>query len=142
MGNLSDLQTIFAFVVIGLAGFWILAVGYELYLRLTIKCVNCIVEDPSRVRFFKRLSLTISILCLAGTVGLWVVDSYFVFVVFIMALYFFRMFILARSRYHRLMEEDENGDYNPNKSFGKDLKETANQFKILITSPRKFFDQN
>jgi len=134
----------FIITVTGLAGFWVVAIGYELYLRLTIKCINCIVEDPGRLRFFKRLSMTIAILCIGATVAFWLMDSYMVFVLFILSLYFVRLFILARSRYSGLLEElgeDENGEYNPNIPLGEDLKQTMSQFKLLLTSPKKFFNQ-
>jgi hypothetical protein len=134
----------FIITVTGLAGFWVVAIGYELYLRLTIKCIDCIVEDPGRLRFFKRLSMTIAILCIGATVAFWLMDSYMVFVLFILSLYFVRLFILARSRYSGLMEEleeDENDEYNPNISLGEDLKQTMSQLKLLLTSPKKFFNQ-
>jgi hypothetical protein len=134
----------FIITVTGLAGFWVVAIGYELYLRLTIKCIDCIVEDPGRLRFFKRLSMTIAILCIGTTVAFWLMDSYMVFVLFILSLYFVRLFILARSRYSGLMEEleeDENDEYNPNISLGEDLKQTMSQLKLLLTSPKKFFNQ-
>lgn len=141
MNDLSA-QTIFLYSVLGLAGFWVVAIGYEMYLRLTVKCINCIVENPFRLRFFKRFSLVMSILCVAATAVLWTMDSYLVFVTFILVLYFLRLFILARSRYNKLLEDEDYSEYNPNIPFAKDLKETIAQFKLLITSPKKFFNQN
>ena len=141
---MTNLQTMFLYTVLGLAGFWVIAIGYELYLRLTIKCINCIVEDPGRLRFFKRLSMVISILCIGATAAFWMMDSYMIFVLFILTLYFVRLYILARSRYSGLLEEleeDESGEHNPNITLGEDLKETLAQFKLLLTSPKKFFNQ-
>jgi len=125
----------------GLGGIWILFLAYELYLRASVKCINCIVEDPGRLRFFKRLSLVLSILCVALTVLFWQLDSYMVFVTFLLALYFLRLFMMARSRYNGLLKDKDIGEYNPNIPILKDIQETLVQFKLLITSPRKFFNQ-
>lgn len=122
-------------------GYWLVAFVYEVYLRLTVKCVNCIVEDSGRLRFFVRLSLVIALACVAGTVVALVISSYLVFVFFILSLYFVRVYILARSRYRGLVLFKGNG-YNPNMTFGEDLRETLRQFKLLITSPARFFREN
>lgn len=141
MDGLTQLQKIFLFTVVGLLGYWVVAFIYEIYLRITVKCVNCIVEDPGRLRFFVRLSLVLTVACLAGTVAALLASSYLVFVLFILSLYFIRVYILARSRYKRLMQEEGNG-YDPNITFSEDIRETLKQFKLLITSPVKFFRQN
>ncbi|MTI94527.1 MAG: hypothetical protein FH749_03425 [Firmicutes bacterium] len=141
MSGLSQLQQIFLLIVVGLFGYWIIAIAYEVYLRFTEKCVNCIVEDPGRLRFFKRVSLIIAVLMVGGTILSLVYDSYLVFVTFVLALYFFRVFMLARSRYTSLVN-DEDGEYDPNMTFGEDLRETMGQFKLLLTKPRQFFNQH
>lgn len=139
---MSELQRFFLYSLLGLSVFWIVFIGYELYLRASVKCINCIVENPGRLRFFKRFSLITSILCGLGTIVFWMLDSYMVFVTFILVLYFLRLFMLARSRYEGLLKEDERGEYNPNIPFHEDIQETLAQFKLLVTSPRRFFNQN
>lgn len=139
---MSELQRIFMFTFIGLSVFWIIFIIYELYLRASVKCINCIVENPGRLRFFKRFSLAMSLLCVCGTVVFWLLDSYLVFVFFILALYFLRLFMLSRSRYEGLLRDGEVGEYNPNIPFHHDLRETFVQFKLLITSPKRFFNQH
>lgn len=139
--NLTNLQKIFGAMVLGLVGYWLIAIAYELYLRFTVKCVNCIVEDPARLRFFKRLSIVLAVILGTMTLIFLFMDMYVVFVTFVLSLYFFRISILAQGRYQKLLEEEDFG-YNPNTTFGQDIKDTLSQFKLLLTKPVEFFRQN
>ena len=139
--NLTNLQKMFGAMVLGLAGYWLIAIAYELYLRFTVKCVNCIVQDPARLRFYKRLSIALAVFMGIMTVIFLFMDLYVTFVTFVLSLYFFRISILARGRYQKLLEEEGTG-YNPNTTFSQDIKDTLSQFKLLFTKPADFFRQN
>ncbi len=140
MPELTQLQLVFIIAVAGLLGYWVIAVIYEIYLRFTVKCVNCIVGDPNRLLFFVRFSLVLSILSVTGTVVALLASSYLVFVMFLLTLYFIRVYFISRSRYRTLLKE-VGEEYDPNKTMGEDMKETLRQFKLLVTSPGKFFRQ-